>query len=57
LSPTIEGKIDSLHHGYEIFLTIKLQNITFTLLLTWLGGIFTTIAAVLDRILVDAENY
>jgi hypothetical protein len=57
LSPTIEGHIDSLHHGYEISLRLKLQNITFVLLLTWLGGLLTTISAILDNILTDARNY
>jgi hypothetical protein len=57
LSPTIEGKIDSLHHGYEISLRLKLQNTTAALLLTCLGGLFTTISAILDNILTDARNY
>jgi hypothetical protein len=57
LSPTIEGKIDSLHHGYEISLTIKLNNITVALMLTWLGGVLTAISSVLDNILADSKNY
>jgi hypothetical protein len=57
LSPTIEGKIDSLHHGYEISLRLKLQNITFALLLTCLGGLFTTISAILDNLLTGSKNY
>jgi hypothetical protein len=57
LLPTVEGEIDSLHHGYEISLTVKLQNITCALLLTCLGGLFTTISSVLDNILVGTKNY
>lgn len=57
LSPIIEGKIDSLYHGYKISLTMKVQNITVALLLTWLGGLFIAISTVLDHILTDPENY
>ncbi len=57
LTPTIEGKIDSLYHGYEISLTVKLNSITFALLLTWLGGLFTTISSVIDNILTGSKNY
>jgi hypothetical protein len=56
-SPTIEGKIDSLHHGYEISLAIKLNNITVALLLTWLGGLFATLSSVLDNIFTGTKNY
>ena len=57
LSPTIEGKIDSLHHGYEISLVIKLHNITVALLLTWLGGLFATLSSVFDNIFTGTKNY
>jgi hypothetical protein len=57
LLPTIEGKIDSLYHGYKISLTIKVHNITVALLLTWLAGLFLVISTVLENILTDAENY
>jgi hypothetical protein len=57
LSPTIEGKIDSLHHGYEISLAIKLHNITVALLLTCLGGLFATLSSVLDNIFTGTKNY
>jgi hypothetical protein len=57
LSPTIEGRIDSLHHGYEISLAIKLHNITVALLLTWLGGLFATLSSVFDNIFTGTKNY
>lgn len=57
LSPTIEGKIDSLHHGYEISLVIKLHNMTVALLLTCLGGLFATLSSVLDNIFAGIRNY
>jgi hypothetical protein len=57
LSPTIEGDINSLQSGYEISLAVRLNNVTFVLLLTWLGGLLTTISSALDNILVDAKNY
>lgn len=57
LSPTIEGNINSLQSGYEISLAVRLNNVTFVLLLTWLGGLLTTVSSVLDNILVDAKNY
>lgn len=57
LSPTISGKIDSLHHGYEISLAVRLSNLTFTLLLTCLGGLLTTLSSVFDNILGDSKNY
>ena len=56
LSPTIEGKIASLHHGYEISLAIKLNNLTLVLLLTWLGGLFTVLSSILDNILAGSSN-
>jgi hypothetical protein len=57
LTPTIEGKIDSLYRGYEISLTVKLNSITFALLLTWLGGLFTTVSSVIDNTLTGSKNY
>ena len=57
LSPTISGDINSLHHGYEISLAVRLSNLTFTLLLTCLGGLLTTLSSVFDNILVDSKNY
>jgi hypothetical protein len=57
LVPTIEGKIESLYRGYEISLTLKLNEITFAVLLAWLGGLLTTISAVLDNIFADSKNY
>jgi hypothetical protein len=57
LSPTIEGKIDSLHHGYEISLAIKLHNMTVALLLTWLGGLIATLSSVFDNIFTGTKNY
>jgi hypothetical protein len=57
LFPTIEGDINSLHHGYEILLDVKLHNITFALMLTWLGGLLATIAPALDNLLGGSKNY
>jgi hypothetical protein len=57
LVPTIEGKIESLHRGYEISLAVKLNEITFALLLAWLGGLLTTVSSVLDNIFADSKNY
>ncbi len=56
-APTIEGKIDSLHHGYEISLAVKLHNVTVALLLTWLGGLFATLSSVLDNVFTGTKNY
>jgi hypothetical protein len=50
LFPTIEGDINSLHHGYEILLDVKLQNSTFAMLIAGLGGILATIAPALDNL-------
>jgi hypothetical protein len=57
LTPTIAGKIESLYRGYEISLTIELNSITFALLLTWLGGLFTTVSSVIDNTLTGSKNY
>jgi hypothetical protein len=57
LLPTIEGKIYSFHHGHEISLAVKLHNVTCIFLMTWLGGLFMGISAVLDNILGDSRTY
>jgi hypothetical protein len=56
LSPTIEGNIKALRNGYEISLGVNLQNLTFVLLLTWLGGLCSTISAVFDRAFINIED-
>ncbi len=56
-SPAIEGKIDSLHHGYEISLAIKLNDITVALLLTWLGSLLATLSSVVDNVIAGSKNY
>ncbi len=56
LSPTIEGNIKALSTGYEISLAAKLQNLTFVLLLTWLGGLLTACAISLEKILVGIQD-
>ncbi len=58
LLPSVEGTIDHLHNGYEISLNVKLNNWTFILLLTWLGGLFTfTMSSLLDNMLGDVKDY
>jgi hypothetical protein len=57
LFPTIEGNINSLHHGYEISLVVRIHNLTLALLLVWLGGLFTVIPSLLDNIFVGVKNY
>lgn len=54
--PSIEGKIQALHHGYEISLSVKLHDITLVLLLTWLGGLFMAVYSILDDILVGIKT-
>ena len=56
LSPTIEGNIRALRNGYEISLGVNLQNLTFVLLLTYLGGLFSTISAFFDRAFINIED-
>ena len=56
LLPSIEGKIQALHHGYEISLSIKLHDVALVVLLTWLGGLSMTIYSILDNILVGSKN-
>jgi hypothetical protein len=56
LSPTIEGNIKALPQGYQISLSVNLQNLTFVLLLTWLGALFTAIFAVCDRAFMHIED-
>ncbi len=53
LSPMIEGNINALSTGYEISLTAKLHNVTFVLLLTWLGGMLTASSIVFEKILLN----
>ena len=59
LLPTIEGKINSLYHGYQITLCIKIHQITLILLLTWLGGLFTATSSIIGNILagIDLERF
>jgi hypothetical protein len=56
LVPTVEGKINSLYHGYQISLCIKVHQATFILLLAWLGGLITAIASVVNNILAGISN-
>lgn len=56
LFPAIEGKIDALGNGYEISLTAKLQNLTFVLLLTGLGGILTACAIAFEKVLLNIQD-
>jgi hypothetical protein len=56
LFPTIEGDINSLHHGYEILLDVKLHSITFALMLAGLSGLLATIAPALDNIFGGSKN-
>ncbi len=56
LSPTIEGNINGLANGYEISLTAKLQNITFVLLLTWLGGLLTASSIAFEKVLLNIQD-
>ncbi|MFM2303877.1 MAG: hypothetical protein RLZZ135_1287 [Cyanobacteriota bacterium] len=55
-SPTIEGNIKALPQGYQISLSVNLQNLTFVLLLTCLGALFTEICAVCDRASMHIED-
>ncbi len=56
LSPTIKGNIVALQRGYEISLSVNLQNLTFVLLLAWMGGLITTFSFVLDKVLGNISN-
>lgn len=56
LLPTIEGKIQALHHGYEISLDVKIHDVTLVMLLTWFGGLFITICSILDNLVVGSKN-
>jgi hypothetical protein len=56
LFPTIEGNIHALATGYEISLTAKLQNLTFMLLLTWLGGILTACSVAFEKVLLNIQD-
>jgi hypothetical protein len=56
LFPTIEGKIHALANGYEISLVAKLQNLTFILLLTGLGGILMAVAIAFEEVLLSIQD-
>ncbi len=57
LIPSIEGKIQQLYNGYEISLVVKLNSLTFMLLLTWFGALFTfTVCSLLDNVLGDVQD-
>lgn len=56
LFPAIEGNIHALANGYEISLAAKLQNLTFILLLTGLGGILTACAISLENVLLNIQE-
>jgi hypothetical protein len=56
LLPTIEGKIDSLHHGYEISLAVKINSIVVAILITCIGGLLTKISPLLDLILAGVKT-
>lgn len=56
LFPTIEGDIQSLHHGYEIEIGIRLHNITLALVLAMLGGLLATTGPALDSMLGGSKN-
>ncbi len=56
--PSVEGTIDQLHNGYEVSLSVKLHNMTFILLLTWFGGLFTfAVSSLLDNTLGEIKDY
>jgi hypothetical protein len=56
LVPTIEGKINSLYHGYQLTLCIKIHQTTLILLLAWLGGLFTATASIISNILAGIDR-
>lgn len=56
LLPTIEGKIDSLHYGYEISLEVKIHTIVLAILITCIGGLLTKISPLLDLILAGVKS-
>jgi hypothetical protein len=56
LFPTIEGNILPLANGYEISLMAKLQNFTFILLLTGLGGILLACSIAFEEALLDIQD-
>ncbi|AFY94208.1 hypothetical protein [Chamaesiphon minutus] len=55
LVPAIEGKINSLYHGYQLTLCIKIHQITLILLLTWLGGLFTITSSIINNIVAGID--
>ena len=57
LIPSIEGKIQQIYKGYEISLSVKLHDLTFMFLLTWLGALFTfTVSSLLDNIVGEVKD-
>ncbi|PSB55156.1 hypothetical protein C7B77_15950 [Chamaesiphon polymorphus CCALA 037] len=56
LVPTIEGKINSLYHGYQLTICIKIHQITLILLLTWLGGLFTATSSIISNIVAGIDR-
>ncbi|NJR32151.1 MAG: hypothetical protein HC778_03945 [Chamaesiphon sp. CSU_1_12] len=56
LVPTIEGKINSLYHGYQLTICIKIHQITLILLLTWLGGLFTATSSIIGNIVAGIDR-
>jgi hypothetical protein len=56
LMPTIEGKINSLYHGYQLSLCIKIHQILLILLLTWLGGIVTVTSSIVGNIVAGIDR-
>jgi hypothetical protein len=58
LLPTVEGRIDRLHNGHEISLSIDIHNFTCIIMLAWFGALFTfTTASILDNVLGDINDY
>ncbi len=58
LLPTVEGRIDRLHNGYEISLSIDIHNFTCIIMLAWFGALFTfTASSILDNVLGEINDY
>lgn len=58
LLPTVEGRIDRLHNGHEISLSIDIHNLTCIIMLAWFGALFTfTTASILDNVLGEINDY
>ena len=57
LFPSIEGKIQQIYKGYEISLAVKLHDVTFMLLLTWLGALVAFgVSSLLDNVLGEVKG-